>query len=163
MRRVLLTALVLVAGLAVVAQAGTLDKVYTVTLVANQFKVDGLNGVTRTGILTDSQCENITFLNNSGVYVCATNTEAPFGQRMKPQRCASNGNTTSNMTFCCPTDKGTWVITVDDLNNTATAPAVVTLIVNCADVPATGTFGIIVLGLLLAGTAVFLLRRRATV
>ena len=163
MRKVLSILLVLVVGLAVTAQAGTMDKLYSVTLVGNQFLLDGAPFATRTGVLTTPQCENIQFQNNTVVTIIATNIEAPWGHSRKADQTAGPGGTTAAMTFCAPDDDGVWVITVDDVANPSSLPAKLTLFVNVADVPATGTYGLVLLGLLLVGTAVFLLaRRRAT-
>ena len=160
MPRILWTTLVAIACCAAATRAGTLDKQYVVTLEDGQFKVDGAASAFYLAKDTMFPCEALRFENHSGVTIRATNFEAPPGRPLKPPVVAPDGATTPDMPFCCTVDVGNWYIWVDDWNDPATAPATVRVhVVVVCRFPATGSIGIVVLGLLLAGTAVFLLAR----
>ena len=157
MRRVLLMALVLVAGFAVAVQADTIAIQYDVTKSGTQFLLDNQAYRSYKFNLTPTGTDYVRFSNQSGEPIYVTCKESPQGHALKPEVVILNGQT-GDVNFLCPADQGRFRFEVGDKAG-ADIEAELTVYVSCGT-PATGTIGIVVLGLLLAGTAAFLMMRR---
>ncbi|MFH1372616.1 MAG: hypothetical protein ABII79_02325 [bacterium] len=104
--------------------------------------------------------ENVVITNYSAGNVTVVNTSSPDG--LKPNLIIPAGDD-SLITFTCNVDMGEWIFDVGDAGGAGTE-AILTVKVICTTLPSLTTYGMILLALLLLGSAVFVLRRkRATV
>ena len=110
--------------------------------------------------LQGGMCENVKFANATTGLVTIRNTSSPTGQPLKPDIQVGAGLTSVPHQFCCNGDAGQWLFEVGD--GVGGAPdAVLTVNITCVgNAPSLTFYGLIALALLLAGTAVWMFRRR---
>lgn len=144
------------------------DQILTVTQpggAGTQYQLNESGGPPANALIINltlkrGQCERIKFANATLANVTARNTTAPVAKPLKPDVTAAPGANSAPHEFCCDGDAGQWVFEVGD--GIGGAPdAILTVNVTCAGaIPSLTFYGLIALALLLAGTAVWMFRKR---
>ena len=158
----ILLAFMLTAVMVNAQEASDKDKRVKVQLDGSQYKIqtpgDPTWKIAGTVIISKSPglSENVVITNYSAGEVTVVNTSSPDG--LKPNVTIPAGEERS-ITFTCNIDEGEWIFDVGDAGGTGTE-AILTVKVICTFLPSLTTYGMILLALLLLGSAVLVLRRK---
>lgn len=141
------------------------DEVITVTKTGSQYQLNRTGDTPTNSVyifvgLHSPKCENIIFGNATSGTVTIRNTSSPAGVSLKSDVVVNASQNSTPIPFCCGDDEGTWTFEVGD-GLGGDPDAIFTIRLSCGKIPTLTPYGVMLLILLLAGTAVWVLRRRS--